>query len=108
MKGARRRRARRSGAGRRGPASDGDGGSGGAKPPGLGHETSAPLRSQSPFMKILVTGGTGYIGNHTAKFLAAAEHQPVVDGYRCWLTASVMMRCSVHSVRSSTPVMRPS
>jgi UDP-glucose-4-epimerase GalE len=29
-------------------------------------------------MKILVTGGAGYIGSHTAKFLAAAGHQPVI------------------------------
>jgi UDP-glucose-4-epimerase GalE len=29
-------------------------------------------------MRILVTGGAGYIGSHTAKFLAAAGHQPVV------------------------------
>lgn len=28
-------------------------------------------------MKILVTGGAGYIGSHTAKFLAAAGHLPV-------------------------------
>lgn len=29
-------------------------------------------------MKILVTGGAGYIGSHTAKALAKAGHQPVV------------------------------
>jgi len=29
-------------------------------------------------MRILVTGGAGYIGSHTAKALAAAGHQPVV------------------------------
>jgi len=29
-------------------------------------------------MRILVTGGAGYIGSHTAKLLAAAGHQPVV------------------------------
>jgi UDP-glucose 4-epimerase len=29
-------------------------------------------------MKILVTGGAGYIGSHTAKALARAGHQPVV------------------------------
>src|SRR5688500_17310403 len=29
-------------------------------------------------MRILVTGGAGYIGSHTAKRLAAAGHQPVV------------------------------
>jgi UDP-glucose-4-epimerase GalE len=29
-------------------------------------------------MQILVTGGAGYIGSHTAKILAAAGHQPVV------------------------------
>jgi len=29
-------------------------------------------------MQILVTGGAGYIGSHTAKVLAAAGHQPVV------------------------------
>ena len=29
-------------------------------------------------MNILVTGGAGYIGSHTAKFLAAAGHQPVI------------------------------
>jgi UDP-glucose-4-epimerase GalE len=29
-------------------------------------------------MHILVTGGAGYIGSHTAKFLAAAGHQPVI------------------------------
>jgi len=29
-------------------------------------------------MKILVTGGAGYIGSHTAKFLAAAGHEPVI------------------------------
>jgi UDP-glucose-4-epimerase GalE len=28
-------------------------------------------------MRILVTGGAGYIGSHTAKFLAQAGHQPV-------------------------------
>jgi UDP-glucose-4-epimerase GalE len=29
-------------------------------------------------MQILVTGGAGYIGSHTAKLLAAAGHQPVI------------------------------
>jgi UDP-glucose-4-epimerase GalE len=29
-------------------------------------------------MRILVTGGAGYIGSHTAKVLAAAGHQPIV------------------------------
>jgi len=29
-------------------------------------------------MRILVTGGAGYIGSHTAKLLAAAGHQPIV------------------------------
>ena len=29
-------------------------------------------------MKILVTGGAGYIGSHTAKVLATAGHQPVI------------------------------
>jgi UDP-glucose-4-epimerase GalE len=29
-------------------------------------------------MHILVTGGAGYIGSHTAKLLAAAGHQPVI------------------------------
>jgi UDP-arabinose 4-epimerase len=29
-------------------------------------------------MKILVTGGAGYIGSHTAKLLAGAGHEPVV------------------------------
>ena len=29
-------------------------------------------------MRILVTGGAGYIGSHTAKRLATAGHQPVV------------------------------
>jgi UDP-arabinose 4-epimerase len=29
-------------------------------------------------MRILVTGGAGYIGSHTAKYLAAAGHVPVV------------------------------
>src|SRR4029453_480264 len=29
-------------------------------------------------MQILVTGGAGYIGSHTAKFLAAAGHEPVI------------------------------
>lgn len=29
-------------------------------------------------MRILVTGGAGYIGSHTAKLLAAAGHQPVI------------------------------
>jgi UDP-glucose-4-epimerase GalE len=29
-------------------------------------------------MRILVTGGAGYIGSHTAKVLAAAGHEPVV------------------------------
>ncbi|MEO8483929.1 MAG: UDP-glucose 4-epimerase GalE [Acidobacteriota bacterium] len=29
-------------------------------------------------MRILITGGAGYIGSHTAKFLAAAGHTPVV------------------------------
>ena len=29
-------------------------------------------------MKILVTGGAGYIGSHTAKLLAAAGHEPVI------------------------------
>ena len=29
-------------------------------------------------MQILVTGGAGYIGSHTAKALAAAGHQPVI------------------------------
>jgi len=29
-------------------------------------------------MHILVTGGAGYIGSHTAKLLAEAGHQPVI------------------------------
>jgi UDP-arabinose 4-epimerase len=29
-------------------------------------------------MRILVTGGAGYIGSHTAKLLAAAGHEPVI------------------------------
>ena len=29
-------------------------------------------------MRILITGGAGYIGSHTAKLLAAAGHQPVI------------------------------
>src|SRR5690348_3030477 len=29
-------------------------------------------------MRILVTGGAGYIGSHTAKHLASAGHEPVV------------------------------
>ena len=29
-------------------------------------------------MKILVTGGAGYIGSHTCKYLASAGHVPVV------------------------------
>ena len=29
-------------------------------------------------MKILVTGGAGYIGSHTCKLLASAGHTPVV------------------------------
>jgi UDP-arabinose 4-epimerase len=29
-------------------------------------------------VRVLVTGGAGYIGSHTAKLLAAAGHQPVV------------------------------
>src|SRR5918993_701761 len=29
-------------------------------------------------MRVLVTGGAGYIGSHTAKILAAAGHEPVV------------------------------
>ena len=29
-------------------------------------------------MQILVTGGAGYIGSHTAKLLASAGHQPIV------------------------------
>src|SRR5262245_44159571 len=29
-------------------------------------------------MRVLVTGGAGYIGSHTAKFLAGAGHEPVV------------------------------
>lgn len=29
-------------------------------------------------MKVLVTGGAGYIGSHTAKLLAASGHEPVV------------------------------
>ena len=29
-------------------------------------------------MRILVTGGAGYIGSHTAKHLAAAGHEPVI------------------------------
>jgi UDP-glucose-4-epimerase GalE len=29
-------------------------------------------------MRILITGGAGYIGSHTAKLLAAAGHEPVV------------------------------
>src|SRR6187399_492282 len=29
-------------------------------------------------MRILVTGGAGYIGSHTAKLLAASGHDPVV------------------------------
>ncbi|MEM6903957.1 MAG: NAD-dependent epimerase/dehydratase family protein, partial [Pseudomonadota bacterium] len=28
--------------------------------------------------RVLVTGGAGYIGSHTAKALAAAGHQPVI------------------------------
>ena len=29
-------------------------------------------------MKVLVTGGAGYIGSHAAKALAKAGHEPVV------------------------------
>ena len=29
-------------------------------------------------MKLLVTGGAGYIGSHTVKALLAAGHEPVV------------------------------
>src|SRR5215217_2413748 len=29
-------------------------------------------------MRVLVTGGAGYIGSHTAKVLASAGHEPVV------------------------------
>ncbi len=29
-------------------------------------------------MLVLVTGGAGYIGSHTAKFMAKAGHTPVV------------------------------
>ena len=29
-------------------------------------------------MKVLVTGGAGYIGSHTAKALALAGHEPIV------------------------------
>jgi UDP-arabinose 4-epimerase len=28
-------------------------------------------------MRVLVTGGAGYIGSHTAKILATAGHEPV-------------------------------
>src|SRR2546423_485702 len=30
------------------------------------------------FMLVLITGGAGYIGSHTAKFIAQAGHTPVV------------------------------
>ena len=29
-------------------------------------------------MRVLVTGGAGYIGSHTAKLLAASGHTPIV------------------------------
>ena len=29
-------------------------------------------------MRVLVTGGAGYVGSHTCKALAAAGHQPIV------------------------------
>jgi UDP-glucose 4-epimerase len=29
-------------------------------------------------VKVLVTGGAGYIGSHTCKLLRAAGHEPVV------------------------------
>ena len=29
-------------------------------------------------MIVLITGGAGYIGSHTAKFMARAGHSPVV------------------------------
>ena len=32
----------------------------------------------APIMRVLVTGGAGYIGSHTAKALAARGHEPVV------------------------------
>ena len=29
-------------------------------------------------MKVLITGGAGYVGSHTCKAIAAAGHEPVV------------------------------
>src|SRR5690606_2801742 len=38
----------------------------------------APAAEHERLMRILVTGGAGYIGSHTARLLAEAGHEPVV------------------------------
>jgi len=46
------------------------------------YKTSASIsnlsRKKHPFMNVLITGGAGYIGSHTAHFLAASGHQVVI------------------------------
>jgi len=43
-------------------------------------------------MKILVTGGTGYIGSHTCLELASAGHQVVIVDNLCNSQRSVLER----------------
>lgn len=64
-------------------------------------------------MKVLVTGGAGYIGSHTCKALAEAGHEPVAydnlsTGHRDAVrwgrssrpTSSTAMRCRTRSPRT--------
>ena len=45
-----------------------------------------------PFMKLLLTGGTGYIGSHTAVVLSQAGHEVVLLDNLCNSKASVLTR----------------